>query len=102
MKHVVGFSGGVDSQMCSLWVRRKFPAEDIILLNSQAGRNEHPLTTEFVNWYSANVFPVIEVIPLVKDWTRQSPKVRADRIGIAATRKAQRGIGCKNSTWRKN
>lgn len=67
MKHVVGFSGGVDSQMCSLWVRRKHPPEDVILLNSQAGRNEHPITVAFVNWYSANIFPVIETIPLIKD-----------------------------------
>lgn len=67
MKHVVGFSGGVDSQMCALWVRRKYRAEDIILLNSQAGRNEHPMTVEFIKSYSANVHPVIEVVPLIKD-----------------------------------
>lgn len=67
MKHVVGFSGGVDSQMTALWVRRKYAAEDIILLNSQAGRNEHPMTVAFIKQYSENVFPVIETIPLIKD-----------------------------------
>jgi 3'-phosphoadenosine 5'-phosphosulfate sulfotransferase (PAPS reductase)/FAD synthetase len=74
MKQVVGFSGGVDSQACALMVRRKFPAEDVILLNSQAGRNEHPVTNEFVKWYSANVFPVIETIPLVKDMGTRGTK----------------------------
>ena len=66
-KHVVGFSGGVDSQVCAYQVRKQYPPEDVILLNSQAGRNEHPMTVAFINWYSANVFPVIETIPLIKD-----------------------------------
>lgn len=74
MKHVVGFSGGVDSQMCALWVRRKFPAEDIILLNSQAGRNEHPMTVAFVKWYSENIFPVVETVPLIKDLGNRGTK----------------------------
>ena len=67
MKHIVGFSGGADSQATALWVRQRFPAEDIILLNTQAGRNECPVTIEFVKWYSENVFPVTEVVPLIKD-----------------------------------
>lgn len=67
MKAVVGFSGGIDSQACSLLVRRQFRPEDVILLNTQAGRNEHPLTVGFVKWYSDNVFPVVEVIPLIRD-----------------------------------
>lgn len=66
-KHVVGFSGGADSQATALWVRQRYPAEDIILLNTQAGRNEHPVTVAFVNLYSATVFPVTEVVPLVRD-----------------------------------
>jgi 3'-phosphoadenosine 5'-phosphosulfate sulfotransferase (PAPS reductase)/FAD synthetase len=66
-KYVVGFSGGADSQACALWVRQRFPAEDIVLLNTEAGKNEHPLTVEFVEWYSANVFPVTVVTPLIKD-----------------------------------
>lgn len=67
IKHVVGFSGGIDSQACALWVRQRFPAEEVILLNSQSGRNEHPITTSFVQWYSDTIFPVIEVVPLIKD-----------------------------------
>ena len=59
MKHVVGFSGGIDSQACALWVRNRFPREDVILLNSDAGGNEHPLTVEFVERYSATVHPVV-------------------------------------------
>lgn len=73
-KHVVGFSGGIDSQACALWVRQRFPAEDVILLNSQAGRNEHPTTVEFVRWYSENVFPVTEVVPLVRDLGNRGTK----------------------------
>lgn len=66
-KHVVGFSGGIDSQACAGWVLDRFPKEDVILLNSDAGGNEHPLTTEHIRWYSANVHPVIEVHAIVSD-----------------------------------
>ena len=41
MKHIVGFSGGIDSQACARWVLNRFPVEDVILLNSDAGGNEH-------------------------------------------------------------
>lgn len=64
-KHVVGFSGGIDSQACAKWVRERYPAEDVILLNTEAGRNEHPITTEFVAEYSRTVHPVIVVTPIV-------------------------------------
>ena len=37
MKHIVGFSGGIDSQAAALWVLNRFPREDVILLNSDAG-----------------------------------------------------------------
>ncbi len=79
MKHVVGFSGGVDSQACALWVRRKFAKEDVILLNSQAGRNEHPLTVEHIRWYSENVHPVIECVPRTKDLGTRGTKEGATR-----------------------
>jgi 3'-phosphoadenosine 5'-phosphosulfate sulfotransferase (PAPS reductase)/FAD synthetase len=65
--HIVGFSGGIDSQACALWVRQNKPADSIVLLNSLAGRNEHPLTEKFIADYSRNVFPVTQVIPRVKD-----------------------------------
>lgn len=67
MKHIVGFSGGIDSQAALLWVRNRYPAEDIIALNTQAGRNESPLTVAFVKEYSRTVFPVTEIVPLVSD-----------------------------------
>jgi 3'-phosphoadenosine 5'-phosphosulfate sulfotransferase (PAPS reductase)/FAD synthetase len=66
-KHVVGFSGGIDSQACAGWVLDHFPKDDVILLNSQAGRNEHPMTVEHIAWYSDNVHPVIEIVPRIKD-----------------------------------
>jgi hypothetical protein len=31
MKHIVGFSGGVDSQACARWVLNRYPKEDDIL-----------------------------------------------------------------------
>ena len=67
MKHIVGFSGGIDSQACARWVLNRFPAEDVILTNSDAGGNEDPLTTEFIAWYSANVHPVTACNAQVKD-----------------------------------
>lgn len=66
-KHVVGFSGGIDSQACAGWVLEHYPAQDVILMNSDAGGNEHPLTTEHVAWYSANVHPVVLIHPTVAD-----------------------------------
>jgi 3'-phosphoadenosine 5'-phosphosulfate sulfotransferase (PAPS reductase)/FAD synthetase len=66
-KHVVGFSGGIDSQACAGWVLDHFPKEDVILMNSDAGGNEHPLTTEHVLWYSQNVHPVVMFQARVSD-----------------------------------
>lgn len=67
IKRIVGFSGGADNQACALWVRQRFPAEEIILMNTLAGGNEHPLTEEFIRWYSENIFPVLTVTPLIRD-----------------------------------
>lgn len=67
MKHVVGFSGGADSQACAGVVLDLYGPDDVILMNSEAGRNEHPLTVEHVRWYSENVHPVVLIVPLVKD-----------------------------------
>lgn len=67
MKHVLGFSGGIDSQACARWLLNRFPAEDVILLNSDAGGNEHPITTAFVEWYSANVHPVVCLKAIIAD-----------------------------------
>lgn len=67
MKRVVGFSGGADSQACLRVVRDMYGDADVIALNSNAGRNEHPLTEEFIADYSEKVFPIIQVTALVKD-----------------------------------
>lgn len=67
MKHIVGFSGGVDSQACARWVLNRFPPEDVILTNSTAGGWEDPLTMEFVEWYSASVHPVTRTDARVSD-----------------------------------
>lgn len=67
MKHVVGFSGGIDSQACAGWVLDRFPKEDVILMNSDAGGNEHPVTIEHIRWYSENVHPVVMISPIVAD-----------------------------------
>jgi 3'-phosphoadenosine 5'-phosphosulfate sulfotransferase (PAPS reductase)/FAD synthetase len=67
VKHIVGFSGGIDSQATARWVLNRYPKEDVILLNSDAGGNEHPITTEFIEKYSENVHPVIVLTPQIKD-----------------------------------
>lgn len=67
MKHIVGFSGGIDSQACARWVLNRFPAADVILTNSDAGGWEDPLTIGFIDWYSANVFPVTRTNAIVAD-----------------------------------
>lgn len=67
MKHVVGFSGGVDSQACLWEVRRLYGDENVIAMNSDVGGHEHPITTEFIRQYSEHVFPVVQVTPLIRD-----------------------------------
>lgn len=82
--HIVGFSGGIDSQACLHVVRKRFGDRRVIALNSDVGGHEHPVTTEFIRQFSAEVFPVETVTPLVKDLggcgTRLGPtKDRRDR-----------------------
>ncbi len=80
MKHIVGFSGGIDSQACARWLLNRFPPEDVILTNTQAGRNEHPLTVRFIEQYSRSVHPVVVITPLVKDvWETEN---YAERRGL--------------------
>jgi 3'-phosphoadenosine 5'-phosphosulfate sulfotransferase (PAPS reductase)/FAD synthetase len=67
MKRIVGFSGGIDSQAAATWVLNRYPKEDVILINSNAGNNEHPLTEEHIAWFSDNVHPVVVVQPIVND-----------------------------------
>lgn len=77
MKRVLGFSGGADSQATAIWLRDNYPAEDIILTNADPGGNESPITSEFIRDYSANVFPVVSIQPIIADLLgRGSKKVK--------------------------
>lgn len=67
MKHVLGFSGGIDSQAVARWLLNRYPAEDCIFLNSTAGGNEHELTKEFVARYNAEIHEVIHVEAHISD-----------------------------------
>ena len=67
MKHIVGFSGGIDSQACARWVLNRVNPMDVILLNSDAGGWESPLTVSWIDWYSENVHPVTPIHALVAD-----------------------------------
>ncbi len=67
MKHIVGFSGGIDSQECMARVIAAVGAENVIALNSQAGDNEDPMTVDFIQWYSEHVHPVITCDAIVAD-----------------------------------
>lgn len=67
MKHIVGFSGGVDSQATARLIINRHGAENVILTNTRAGRNESPITDAFVADYSAKVHSVVVITPLLKD-----------------------------------
>lgn len=67
MKHVLGFSGGADSEAVYCWLIDRFPVEDIILLHSNAGNNENPINDRFVENFSATVHPVIMVNAQIGD-----------------------------------
>jgi 3'-phosphoadenosine 5'-phosphosulfate sulfotransferase (PAPS reductase)/FAD synthetase len=70
MKHIVGFSGGIDSQACARWVLNRFPVDDVILTNSDAGQWEDPFTTEFIDRYSNTIHPVQKINAQISDMWR--------------------------------
>ena len=80
--HIVGFSGGIDSQATARWVLNREPAESVVLMNTDAGGNEHPLTTEFLASYSERVHPVITVPSTVADMDGRAPGAIRER-GLA-------------------
>jgi 3'-phosphoadenosine 5'-phosphosulfate sulfotransferase (PAPS reductase)/FAD synthetase len=82
-KHIVGVSGGIDSQAALRWVRNHYGDENVIALNSNAGGNEHPITDTFVADYSANVFPVTVVSAIVGDIDRPGPIQKAAEMGLS-------------------
>jgi 7-cyano-7-deazaguanine synthase in queuosine biosynthesis len=57
MKHIVGLSGGIDSQAAARWVLNRNHPDDVILMNSDAGGNEDVLTTAHIGWYSLRFWP---------------------------------------------
>jgi 3'-phosphoadenosine 5'-phosphosulfate sulfotransferase (PAPS reductase)/FAD synthetase len=59
MKWIVGFSGGIDSQAAMNWALDAHGPENVIGLNANPGDNEHPLTTEFIQWFSDHVHPIV-------------------------------------------
>lgn len=67
MKHIVGISGGIDSQAAGDWVLEQFGPDDTIFVNSDAGGNEDPITTDHIEWYSASVHPVVMLSPIIAD-----------------------------------
>lgn len=67
MKHIVGFSGGIDSQACARWVLNRHDPADVLLTNSDAGGWEDPLTVAFVDEYSRTVHPVLRCDSIVAD-----------------------------------
>lgn len=66
-KHIVGFSGGIDSQACARKVLNEYGPEDVILTNSDAGKWEDPLTIAHIAWYSENVHPVVKCNAIIAD-----------------------------------
>jgi len=74
IKHIVGFSGGIDSQATARWVLNRHDPADVILINSDVGGHEHPITMEFVKRYSETVFPVVIVSPIVADMGTRGTK----------------------------
>lgn len=79
MKHVLGFSGGIDSQACARFLLNRYPADDVILMNSDAGGNEHPITTEFIDWYDKHIHPIIRVTARVGDLGKKCKTARESR-----------------------
>jgi 3'-phosphoadenosine 5'-phosphosulfate sulfotransferase (PAPS reductase)/FAD synthetase len=84
MKHIVGFSGGIDSQACADWCLEQFGPDDTIIVNSDAGGNEDPITTYHVEWYSENVHPVVMMSPIVADMGGRA-KGKIAELGLLPT-----------------
>jgi hypothetical protein len=66
--YIGGFSGGIDSQAATRFMLNRHGAARVVLVNSDAGGNEHPLTVEHIGWYSAHVHPVVRITAKVGDF----------------------------------
>src|SRR5258708_7726190 len=67
MKYIVGYSGGIDSQAALLWSLENYDPADVMAVNTQAGRNEHPLTVAHVAEISRTVCHIEVVTPRISD-----------------------------------
>lgn len=67
MKHIVGFSGGIDSQAALAWTLQHYDPADVIAVNTQAGGNEHPFTVAHVRLISGTVHHIEVITPLIRD-----------------------------------
>lgn len=82
MKYIVGFSGGIDSQACARWVLERFGPDDTIIVNSDAGGNEDPITTAHIEYYSTAIHPVVMLSPVVADMAGRA-KGKIAELGLA-------------------
>ena len=80
MKHVVGFSGGADSQACLGWALERFPKEDVIVLFVDT-LNEHPITIDHAKYINDNVHPVTTITPIVADMVGRG-KAKIAELGL--------------------
>lgn len=65
--YIGGFSGGIDSQAGARFMLNRYGPERVVLVNTEAGRNEHPITSAHVKWYSENVHLVNVITPKIGD-----------------------------------
>jgi hypothetical protein len=86
--YIGGFPGGIDSQAAARFMLNRYDAVCVVLVNSDAGENEHPLTIEHIGWYSENVHPSsaslrIEVWPMrVSSGCNRTASLFAARAGM--------------------
>ena len=66
--YIGGYSGGIDSQTAARFMLNRYGAARVVLVNSDAGGNEHPLTIEHIGWYSAHIHPVVQISAKVGDF----------------------------------
>ena len=66
--YIGGFSGGIDSQAAARFMLNRYGSARVVLVNSDTGGNEHPLTIEHIDWYSARISPIERVSAKVGDF----------------------------------
>lgn len=66
--YISGLSGGIDSQAAARFMLNRYGAAQVVLVNSDAGGNEHPLTTDHILWNAEHIHPVIRISAKVGDF----------------------------------